>query len=147
MEKEIKKILSFFEIKTKDNGEKFVILKDNAPKKLKESIRAAHGDRFPDDFVFTTYLDLLERIQDFPIEDLESLENNRHEIVDGYVNVYTYNLTKWLHDDINNVYYLTQAIEELQPTDGFQLLASAQFLAIDAIMQEVVNYLEGRLTK
>ena len=143
--KKAQKYLDCFETKKRDVGETFVCLKDNdKPVKLHDSIRVAHGDKLPNDWTFGTYADLLQKITEYDLNTIEDLEDIRHEIVDGYVDVYTYQLTAWLAEDINNVNYITDALEsEIEMREGFQLLALAQFMAIDEVMNEVVSLLSA----
>ena len=70
------------------------------------------------------------------------LHENRSEIVDSLVDVYTSDLTEWLDSNNNNVYYLGEAQKELGiQEDGFKLLAMAQYMAIDEIFSEVIELL------
>jgi hypothetical protein len=145
IQEKARKYSSMFEIGKRNDGKSFVKIKDsytdNEPKELMESVRAAHGDRSPNDWVYTTYSELMDKVAEWDFASVEALEDTRHEIVDGYVDIYTADLTAWLAEDINNVWYLTETLEEFQPKDGFQLLSMAQYRAIDEVMQEVVNLL------
>jgi hypothetical protein len=135
------KYSAMFETRKRDNGNSFVVLKDDASEELRESVREAHGEKLPDDWVYGTYADLMERVTEFEIDSVEQLEDARNEIVDNYVDIYTADLLKWLSDDINNVSYLTEVLEEDGAKDGFQLLAMAQYKAIDEIFSFVFDLL------
>jgi len=50
---------------------------------------------------------------------------------------YTIDLTTWLASDCNRVQYLTEALQDLAPVDGFQALALAQLLEKQAVAQFV----------
>lgn len=131
----------FETIKTYDEADK-VILKDSASKALRDSIYDAHEGKSPNDFVFATHRDLLGKIAEYSFDSLEALEDRRSEIVDSSVDVYTYNLTRWLAEDIRNVSYISHALQELGNfDDGFALLASAQYMAIDEVMEHVIALL------
>jgi hypothetical protein len=133
------KYLKFFEYK-KRGEDTIVILKDNAPAELQESVHNAHGDRLPSDWIYDKYESILSSISDY---DSKELDDIRAEIVDGLVDVYTSNLTEWLNDDNRNVYYLSEALAEYgDGDDGFALLAQAQYRAIDEIFGEVAGLLE-----
>lgn len=127
----------------RNDGESYVFLTDNATQELKDSVKAAHGDRLPNDFTFGTYADLMQKITDYNLDTIDELEDVRGEIVDSHIDIYTADLTKWLASDINNVDYISQALDEGDNigTDGFRLLSVAQYLAIDEVMNEVVNLL------
>lgn len=142
---EFKKIaentLAFFEIK-KRGEDVIVILKDNAPEALKNSVHKAHGSRMPSDWVFNKYHSVLDALTQYDFENAEELEDKRAEIVDGLVDVYTSELTKWLNESPQNVYYITEAQEEYgAQEDGFKILQMAQYRAIDEIAAEVIEYL------
>jgi len=132
------KLVKHFTTATRQDGSSYCYLNDSAPEQLKNAVRTAHGERFPDDFIYSTFLSLLERIGDYDIADRDQLDELRGEIVDGEVDVMTYDLTKWLNSDVRNVYYLTEALEE-GIIDGFQALTLAQYKAIDEVMEEVIS--------
>lgn len=127
---------------TKQRGNKtIIVLKDNAPEELDNSVMQAHGDRFPSDWIFDTYHSILENLTGYDINSIDDVEDYRHEIVDGLVDIYTHELTGWLHSDNRNVYYLEDAVKEYGASDGFQILMSAQYIAINEIYNEVVELL------
>jgi hypothetical protein len=133
---------AMFTTGTRNDGKSFVKCTDEASEALRESIRNAHGDKLPNDWTYGTYADLMQRVTEYDVVTINNLEDVRSEIVDSYVDIYTADLTKWLAEDIRNVYYITQALEEYGTfEDGFKLLAMAQYLAIDEVMQEVINLL------
>jgi len=138
-----KKYSAMFVTDTRVDGKEFVKCTNDATQPLKESVRQAHGSRMPDDWTYGTYADLMQRVTDYDLETFDQLEDVRHEIVDGYVDIYTSDLTAWLNESNDNVYYLTEVLEQgLEPKDGFQLLAMAQYQAIDEVMSEVVDLLQ-----
>jgi hypothetical protein len=128
------------------DGTSRIILKDDAPSKLRDAVREAHGDKMPNDFIYATFADLLQRVTDYDVETVDRLrdQGHDHEIVDGYVDVYTHDLLQWLASDIDNLEYLAQAAQDGWTVDDgtWQLLARAQYYAIDAIMQHIIDLLE-----
>jgi len=128
---------------TKDrNGEQIVVFKGTRTNALHDSVMKAHGDRLPDDWIFDKYHSILGTIADYDIERASDLDDKRSEIVDGLVDVYTSDLTAWLHSDNRNVYYLEEAQKEYgEAPDGFALLMRAQYMAIDEIFSEVQELL------
>ncbi len=145
IQRKAQKYVDQFEvIKIQDSDETRFILKSNATEgALYKAVRSAHGESFPSDFIHETFLRILERITEYDNPDLSEV---RSEIVDSMVDIYTYNLTKWLHDDINNVYYLTEVLSEEYGDikDGFKLLAMAQYMAIDEVYPYVQELLEDK---
>lgn len=64
--------------------------------------------------------------------------------------VYTSNLTEWLNSKNSRVYYLTEALEEIELKDGFKLLAYAQTREIEEVyqmgfevIQKYIEYMGG----
>jgi hypothetical protein len=138
------KIRSYaFGFTRKMRGDKYItVFEDNVPKELRDSVHKAHSDRMPSDWIYEKYSSILDALTNYEIESMDDIEENRAEIVDGLVDVYTSDLTAWLHADNRNVYYLTEAQEEYgAESDGFKLLAMAQYKAIDDVFSEVVELL------
>ena len=137
---------AFFKTVEKADGKTIIALKDDAPQGLQDAVREAHGDKLPDDFIFATFADLLQRISEYDAETVDDLRDSGydHEIVDSIVNIYTHDLLQWLASDIDNLEYLAQAVKEGWTVDDgtWQLLAFAQYYAIDEVMQHVLSLLE-----
>lgn len=87
----------------------------------KTIIHAAHGDALPDDYIYQFIRDALEVLAD-------SKEGEEDEALYAIEpDVYTSDLTAWLHSSNRRTYYITEVQEEMGPiTDGFQLLGAAQ---------------------
>jgi len=118
------------------------VFTDNASEKLRNSVYKAHGDRLPTDWIFDKYQSILSAITEYDNNSEDDLQENRWEIVDCLVDVYTSDLTSWLNDSNYNVYYIDEAIQEYGPTeDGFKLLQLAQYKAIDDIFSYVYDLL------
>lgn len=125
-----------------EEKKRIVVFADNASEKLKDSVYKAHQDSLPRDWIFGTYADILQRLEEYEVKTLDDVEEVRSELVDSMVDIYTADLTAWLADSISNVEYLTQAMEEYgQPQDGFKLLALAQYMAIDEVFGYVYELL------
>lgn len=110
---------------------------------LHNALYQAHGDKLPDDWTYRTFAYLLERLAETEVNTLEALEEVRYEVIDSMIDIYTYDLTAWLHSDINNVYYLSDVLQEGNTiTDGFQLLSAAQAQAINELYQAIIDLLD-----
>ena len=142
------KYTAYFKTVDKDNGPSIIALKDNAPQELFSAVRDAHGDKLPDDWIFATFADLLQRVTEYDAETVDDLRDNGidHEIVDSYVDVYTHDLLQWLASDADNLEHLAQAAQDGWTVDDgtWQLLARAQYYAIEAVMQHVLSLLENK---
>jgi hypothetical protein len=142
--KKAEKALTFFiEGKRIYSEDTFVYLNEKAPEELRQAVKNAHGDSFPNDFVYGTFVDLLQKVTEYD-DQRHNIEDIRHEIVESECDIYTHDLTEWLADDINNVGYLTEVMEEGGANDGFQLLSQAQYKAIDEVMEHVISYLTSK---
>jgi hypothetical protein len=145
IEKIITEALTHFESKKRHGtDDEIILLKISAPEALRDSVREAHGNRLPDDWIYQKYHDLLAAFSERDIKSLDDFEETRTEIVDGHVDIYTSDLTAWLNGHNTNVYYLTEVLEEGGVTDGFRLLMQAQYKAIDEIASEVVDYITAQ---
>lgn len=150
--KKAQKLYDMMETKTRDNGESYTVIKGqghtaNTPpqaQKLHDAIMEAHGDIFPCDWIYMQFNDLLGSIADYDIKTLDELENVRHEIIDNQVDIYTHELKQWLIDYPKADDFMSQAITSRSyvEDDGvWQVYSYAQYLAIDEIMNEVINLL------
>lgn len=124
----------------KRGDDDITIFTDDASQDLKDSVYQAHGDTLPNNWVFQTYSSLLDDLSGYTINSIDDIEDHRHEIVDGCVDIYTYDLKKWLSDWPNASDFFDQALEFIPKTSD-QGLAMAQYLAIDEIYSEIINLL------
>lgn len=121
-------ILKNLHQKERKEGEMFYCPVKDIPWQ-RDIIFKAHLDRMPND-------DMYERIYDIlsAIEDVETEEEAQDRLYEMEADIYTYDLTKWLNNNVSNMYYLTEALEEgLDIKDGFQLLMYAQKKYIEEI--------------
>ena len=79
---------------------------------------------------------------------MRDFEDNINEKIDGTTDIYTSNLTAWLNHNNSNVYYLTEALEEQEIKDGFNLLQIAQYKAIEesyySFLSSLKTYLNNK---
>ena len=139
----IKKYSNQFESKTRDNGERYIILKDGASEKLQNAVYEAHGELMPNDWIFSTFSSILSGLEGYEVECLEDIETYRHEIVDSLVDVYTSGLTSQLNSSVYFISYIDEAVKEYGATEN--VLMVAQYMAIDEVFSEVINLLEDSI--
>jgi len=149
---EVRKYLAVLEQKTRKlkegKEEHFIVFRAEAIeaetpyyRKLSDIIHKYQGDQdtaYQQIFSCLTWLE--ENCEDKSIDELQDIMS---EAIDVEVDVYTSNLTEWLNRSNNNVYYLSQALEEFAEKDGFKALAQAQYLAIQEIWNEVFALFTG----
>ena len=87
------KLASFFETRTRDNGDKFVTCIDTTPEWLAAAIRDAHQGDMPSDWIFETIKATCEAIDDGPF-DADSIG----EFADANLEIYTKALYQWAAD-------------------------------------------------
>jgi hypothetical protein len=127
-----------FETKKRNDGNEFVSLKDGSPEWMTQVIRSAHGDKLPDD---TTYA-FIEKAADALAEMDEDAEPS-DVISELEPDTYTADLTAWLNARPDQVYFLTEVLEEgTGITDGFQLLQAAQQKQLHEVGYALVSALE-----
>lgn len=113
-----------------------IIGKDKRYQKLSE---AMHKIECSEDFVYEQVWQCLNWLVDeAPGNDL-LIEDALSDTIDREVDIYTANLTKWLNQSASHVYYLTEVLEGDGIKDGFQLLALAQYRAIEEIWRGVLD--------
>lgn len=129
-----KEALGWFITDTRDNGEEFVKTKEGRPDWLKNLIFTAHDGMLPDDYRYKFIEDALIMIAD---QD----EDTDLDCPEIEADSYTSKLTKWLHSRNDRVYYLTEALEEYEIKDGFQVLQEAQLREREEVFYSVLNSL------
>ena len=122
---------SQFVLKNRDNGNAFYCLIDNADEDLRDLIHSAHDDLMPDDYKYQFIYDAISGI---------SKDRHYSEVISA--DVYTSALTAWLNSSNGRVYYLTEALESFQPSDGFNALTIAQEIEKEEVYRSVLSSLE-----
>ena len=116
-------------------------LKDGYPEWMTDIVFAVHEDKLPDD---TTYrfiseaLDIICELEDDT--DFDDIHETIYEQIEA--DIYTSDLTDWLGARNDHVYYLTEALEEMDIKDGFQALAYAQTRHKTEVALDLVSELE-----
>jgi hypothetical protein len=135
------KLNKCFEYTTFDKGtdkeRTIVTVKDNIDKNLHDfCIRLVYDNKAGDDYTYQWVWTALEIISNANNEDeIQELFNEQE------ADIYISDLTRWLHSRCDRVYYLTQALEELEVKDGFQVLSMAQYCEMQEVFQDVLNQL------
>ena len=115
---------SFFEIRTRDNGETFVCLKDDRPDELRDLIREAHEGKLPDDWIYQKSRDILCHIAEgYDPSEIEP-------------DIYTHELIEWLK---GNTHLFDEALEESELKDFASIAQFAQSREISS-MASIIEY-------
>jgi hypothetical protein len=120
---------------TRTDGKKYIYGKERIQWQT-DIIHKAHLDRLPDDDIYDRIDTILSAWADMS-QDAD--EDEAREVLDEIEpDIYTHDLTAWLHSDNRNVYYLEEAIKE-GCDDGFNALMRAQALYIQEIGQALLE--------
>lgn len=98
-----------------------------------------HSSNTGEDYIYNWIQYILEAIRE--CEDLENFDVSDFSV--SLVSVYTHDLLEWLSSSIYNVDYLQSAVDEMGSSEGFQILAGAQFIAIDELTQKILNAVQN----
>ena len=122
-------------VKVRANGDNFTCLEDDSPDWMTEVIREVHNGDMPNDYTYEFISDAA-----IAIHSNDDIDNARDELEPD---IYTHDLTKWLHSNVTRVEYLTEALQEYPIDDGYRLLAVAQGKERIEVFDALVNALEA----
>ena len=131
---------------TRNDGTKFIKRKDGSPQWMQDVIFKAHQDKLPDDHTYEAIDRILSHILDCT-DKTATRDDMQEALYEIEADVYTSDLTEWLHSDCSNVYYLDEVMKEGSPEDGFQLLAMAQHRWLEEIGNVLVDALDQLATE
>lgn len=109
-----KQCLNHFELKTRDNGDKFWCLKNKDNGALENLVRTAHGEMLPNDYRYEYIVDSLSALVDADIDEDTALDEIDYydilnEIEADHSN---YELCKWLGSHAHRIADCDEAVEE-----------------------------------
>lgn len=132
------------EEKERENGKKFLCIKDGLKKSTKEKVRnlihAAHndGEFLPDDFRYGMAAKALSLIAGGELDG-----ENLYEIADQEVDVYNSDLLKWVSSNLSRSEYVNEAVSEYGwPGDIMAAIVMGQSKEIEEIFGAVLHYLK-----
>jgi len=120
---------------TRTDGKNYIHCKEHIQWQT-DIIHKAHLDRLPSDDVYDRIDTILSAWADMPVDADEDDARERLDEIEP--DVYTSDLTAWLHEDNRNVYYMEEAIKE-GSADGFNALMRAQSIYIQEIGQALLD--------
>ena len=127
-------IRSTFVEKIRTDGTKYWST-ESEEAEIKELCYAAHDDMMPDDWKYRFIVDALDLIADADDVDDVTIEPD----------VYTSDLTAWLASHNDRVEYLTRAIEDYEPKDGFTALSIAQSIEREEVFYSVLSSIRSMI--
>lgn len=120
---------------TRRNGTTYIKRKTRELDDLQDLIYKAHDGLLPDDYRYQFTLESLEAIANHDTSDdaLTSLEPD----------IYTFDLTAWLHSNNLRLHYVSMAQQEWGPMDdGSQILEMAQLMEKQEVFGLVLKCLK-----
>jgi hypothetical protein len=122
--------------KTRTNGDIFFTHASDGDD-LMSVIHAGHDDQniLPDDYRYQFIKDALDAIAE--TDDIESAMESACD-----PDVYSRELTGWLHSSVGRLEYVTEAVKSFGADTGFQILANAQYLERQEVFYQVISALK-----
>lgn len=131
-------ILAAFEQSTRKDGSTFWALTDEARQQWQDLMHHAHADMLPDDWRY----ELIRRALD-ALANADTEDEARDSLV---LDVYTSELTDWLHSHDARLNYVDQAVSEYGHDRLFYDLQRGQFIELEEVfailVQELTDYAE-----
>jgi hypothetical protein len=133
--------LSYFEKRTRENGDKYLCLKDDKPEWVYKLVYAAHYDGYsyqlPNDYRYEFIYDALTIISENEDHD------DQYEAIWNSIDENTYDLTGWLHSRNDRYSYCEEAMKDYSNQSEFmQILRDGQFKERNEVYQSVLESLE-----
>jgi hypothetical protein len=135
-------------IKTRDDGSNYICIDGLAgkdyPEWMQDVCMAGHLDTLPNDESYKAISSIISSIVELD-DDITDADDILEELRDGGClepDCYMSSLTGWLHSNNSYMIYLDDAMQEYNPIDGCQLLATAQGIWLDETAAAVVRALE-----
>ena len=119
------------EWRERSDGTEYVCRKDGSPEWLKDLCRAAHGDSFPDDWIYEQIANCLESISDNDCED------DALEAAESAIDVYSSDLLDWAR---GRGWYVDDAIRDGARTLDAAIMQGQQTM-IGEIFSSIVSFL------
>lgn len=123
----------YLERARRDDGSMYVCRKNGSPEWLKDLCRAAHGDSFPDDWIYEQIANCLESISGDDCED-DALED-----AESAIDVYSSDLLDWAK---GRRWYVDDAIRDGARTLDAAIMQGQQTM-IGEIFDSIVTFLSN----
>jgi hypothetical protein len=122
-----------FETRTRDNGETFVALTDDAPEWLRDAVYDAHGGLLPDDWTYAACSNLLDLLAECDDVDADPY-------FDDDVDVYTSDLLDWARSHTSDI---DDVLAEWRPDTLCDAIMIAQALELGRILRIIRHAASG----
>ena len=140
---EVERLSKLLVVKFRADNTIFVCNKDTNTEADRELIIDFHGTDFlPDDFRYETIMNILDRLLEYDISDLDSI---RGEIVNSLIDISNYDLIQWLASNSSRADYCAAARADFchDASTFMGIITMGQYLEIDEIFGNIQNHLEA----
>lgn len=132
---------AFFEQRTRENGKTFWCCKDETPQWVKDLVYNAHGDFGPDDWRYEFIWEALSALSCLD-------EDDDPEVLVLEADIYTGELTGWLHSNLQRIGYVDEAVDEYGGASTFDgitnMIMAGQASEKREVLQSVIAFLSER---
>lgn len=130
--------MTYFITATRHNGDQFTKLTDNAPGWLKDAIKEAHGDIFPDDYIYEWCHEAFNAYQDYDggldaaISDIEP---------EPYYNA----LAAWFSSHLDRGALVDQALSEVGFKEIYAAIGYAQVMEKERVYGVIFEAIKDKM--
>jgi hypothetical protein len=104
-----KQLVDAFTTDTRNDGTAFTKLRDGSPQWMTDAIHTAHGDILPLDWIYEHCGRMAEKMTDY---EPEQWDDSVSEWADSLVDVYNYDLARWLSLHLDFPGFVDEAVGE-----------------------------------
>lgn len=144
---DIKQIIENIEVTFKyDEVKKTFLLDDtsNIYGKVGNAIYKSHNENLPTDWIYNKFYYMLDALNGYDIENMNDIENFRHEIINSNIDIYNYHLKKWTLEVYNADQYIDEALSEFSGNKSYyDVLQSGQFYQLNHIFDCITELIEA----
>ena len=130
--------------KRQDGSEYVCLWESQFKENLQEIIRECHNGEFPNDWRYEMVDSIIDSLYEHFITYNNDSDLDEYEIVDGLVDIYNYDLAKWLSDNNSRGYFEDDCFKN-DNGDIHDQIRSRQYEEISFIMNMLLANLEDHL--
>lgn len=128
--------MTYFQRKSRETGETFYCIADDAPDWVVDAVRDCHDGELPNDWRYETVAAIFDCVADG--------WDDSAEIANGLTDIYNSDLLQWLSDNATRADYIDEARAEWLTGDA-NLIAqvmAGQYLAIEEMASQILAAIE-----
>lgn len=132
-------------LKYDEKREIYLTKKQSGP--IYQGFMETHGtEMMPDDWRFQKIAHMLSHFQDYELNNIDDIREIVNEVVDGLVDIYTSDLTKWLASRLQRIEYVDEAIKNYGKGESVvNDLMAGQYFEIEEMAGRLITWVEENL--